>query len=88
MKNTSQNNSKKKLGFVIASIITVVAIISASLVMVLAATTQSLSTSISVSYVSKEVSGKVSATYQVKNGEEVDMVTSGGASEIDLLEVR
>ena len=74
--------SKKKLGLIIASLCFVVVVLGVSIGVVLAATTQSLKTNVSVTYESKEVAGTVSATYQVLNETETAMKTADGDTEI------
>ena len=74
--------SKKKFWLMTASFVFVVAVFGVALGLVLAATRQSFTTSINVTYTSKEVAGAVSATYQVVGGTETSMQTADGKTEI------
>ena len=50
-------------------------------IIVLASQTQNLNSNISISYTATEISGGVSATYKIGDGEEKDMVVNGNTSQ-------
>ena len=78
-----KSRTKRKLVWVISSFCFVVAFVGITLALVFAAIQQTISTSISVSYVSKEVAGVVSATYKVKNGTEIAMENGSGGTTLE-----
>ena len=78
MKSRISYKSKKKLWMIVSSLVFMVVVFGVTLVAVLAATNQSISTNISVTYTSKMVAGSVSATYQVSGGTEMSMKTESG----------
>lgn len=69
--------SKKKLIIALSSFAFVLVAAVVTVVAVLAATTQTINSNVSVSYKAQEIAGTVSAKYQVLNEEEKDMTVDG-----------
>ena len=72
---------KKRTMITLFSLCAVIVIGLLVTVIVLASQTQNLNSNISVSYTATEISGGVSATYKIGDGEEKDMVINGNTAQ-------
>ena len=66
---------------VLLSFLSLLIVAMVSVVVILASTTQNVASNVSISYTATEISGRVSATYKIGDGEEQNMVVNGNASQ-------